>query len=555
MIKKIICIIVTMTVLVMPVDMYAQDEIVKRFVDVPEGHWSEAAVHQLRDLGITKGVSVSENRFGLGDEITRAEFVTFLVRLKKWELKVPDKASFLDVKDSEWFYKSIETAVLNNVFNDIVSEFRPQDSITREEMAIMIINTLGYDSLAKLLNDDPSSFTDVNENVGYIELLKSFGIVNGKGDGIFAPKETAKREEAAAILIRMHNKINADIVSRNAFYADSSYSQMTKMQHFDSVSFGWAKLSYDEIKSEFVLQDNKPLGYEEPLNYAIEKSLESRLSILTSDYTKITDDNIGIITYLLDSDELQEKLIGDIASALSGEIVYDGVVIDFEDMASRDLREGYNEFLSKLDAALEKLDKSLTVMVQPSLYYKGYDFKTIGEVADQIIIMAHDYNARSLKDEEQKSGYTFTPLAPIQQVYETLVALTDSQTGVMDRTKISFQISMAAVQWGINPDGSVYNASAYQPSYEMINNRLVNDTTTISFNETIQSPKAEYFNTNDSLDYVIWYEDSRSVESKIKLAKMFDIEQISVWRLGNIPDYIDDKDKPVYMDVLETIIE
>jgi spore germination protein YaaH len=114
---------------------------------------------------------------------------------------------------------------------------------------------------------------------------------------------------------------------------------------------------------------------------------------------------------------------------------------------------------------------------------------------------------------------------------------------------------MAAVQWGINPDGSVYNASAYQPSYEMINNRLVNDTTTISFNETIQSPKAEYFNTNDSLDYVIWYEDSRSVESKIKLAKMFDIEQISVWRLGNIPDYIDDKDKPVYMDVLETIIE
>lgn len=553
MFKKLLCTMLTIITLTTPMKVYAQDEVTNRFTDVPVGHWSELVVHQLRDLGITNGISVSENKFGLGKEITRAEFVTFLVRLKKWELIVPETATFVDVNISDWFYKSIETATANNVLSGSVSTFRPLENITREEMAIMIINTLGYANLAKLTNNNPSSFTDVSENIGYIELLSSFGIVNGKGKGVFAPKDTAKREEAAAILIRMYNKLNADIKSRNAFYADSSYSQMTKIDLFDSVSFGWARLSYDETTSEINLLDKKPLGFEEPLNFSAEKGVESRLSILASDSTKITDNNIGLVTYLLSSAEQQDRMILDIINAISGETSYDGVVIDFEDMVSKDLQTGYNRFLSKLDIELEKLGKSLTVMVQPSLYYLGYDFKTIGEVADQIIIMAHDYNTKSLTEEERLKGYTFTPVAPIQQVYETLVALTDAQKGVVDRSKISFQISMATVQWGVNEDGSVYNTVPYNPNYDMLYKRLINETTKISFNANALSPKAEYYNTNDNLSYVIWYEDSRSVEAKINLAKMFDISQISVWRLGNIPDYNESLNKSVYMDVLDVI--
>ncbi len=364
-----------------------------------------------------------------------------------------------------------------------------------------------------------------------------------------------KREEAAAILIRMYNKVTSEIKSRNAFYADSSYSQMNEIHNFESVSFGWAKMIYDDMTEELVLLDKKPVGYEEPLNYATNNKVSCRLSILASDSTNVPEHNVGIITLLLNDDVLQDKLIDEIISTLNEELSYDGVVIDFEDMESSDLQQKYSDFLFKLKNKLELAEKSLTVMVQPDLYYKGYDFKSIGDVADQIIVMAHDYSTRQLTEEEKASGYTFTPVAPLQQVYDTLVALTDTETGITDRTKISLQLSMASAQWGVNSDKSVYNSVPYQPTSEMIYNRLIKDTTTISFNINTQSPKAEYYNDVDNLDYVIWYEDSRSISAKIDLAKMFDIEQISIWRLGNIPNYEDTEDKSVFMNVLDTVLE
>lgn len=553
MTRKILSFIVATVIMIIPVHVHAQEETGNRFSDVPSGHWSDTLVHQLRDLEITNGVS--ENEFGMGREITRAEFVTFLVRLKQWESVMVENSTFSDVKDSDWYYDSIEIAVANNVLQNEDSSFRPLDNITREEMALMIINTLGYGELAELYNDEISSFTDVKEHIGYIKLLNTFGIVNGKGDGIFAPKDTAKREEAAAILIRMYNKVNSEIKSRNAFYADSSYSQMNEIYYFDSVSFGWAKLVYDDATEELVLMDKKPVGYEEPLKYARNNNVSCKLSVLASDSTKVNDNNVGIITLLLNDDILQDKLIDEIISTVNEEVAYDGVVIDFEDMTSSDLQQKYNDFLFKLKNKLEISEKSLTVMVQPDLYYKGYDFKSIGETADQIIVMAHDYSTRQLTEEEKTSGYTFTPVAPIQQVYDTLVALTDLETGISDRKKISLQLSMASAQWGVNSDKTVYNSVPYQPTSEMIYNRLIKDTTTISFNINAQSPKAEYFNEDDNLDYIIWYEDSRSITAKIDLAKMFDIKHISVWRLGNIPNYEETEEKSVFMNVLDIILD
>ena len=51
-----------------------------RFSDVPEGHWADGVIHQLRSLGLSEGVG--DNAFGLGQTITRGEFLAFIVKVR-----------------------------------------------------------------------------------------------------------------------------------------------------------------------------------------------------------------------------------------------------------------------------------------------------------------------------------------------------------------------------------------------------------------------------------------------------------------------------------------
>lgn len=37
----------------------------------------------------------------------------------------------------------------------------------------------------------------------------------------------------------------------------------------------------------------------------------------------------------------------------------------------------------------------------------------------------------------------------------------------------------------------------------------------------------------------MWYEDAQSIMAKVKLAHMFGVDGLSIWRLGIIPNYAD----------------
>ncbi|HOM41903.1 MAG TPA: hypothetical protein PK481_00030 [Bacillota bacterium] len=63
-----------------------------------------------------------------------------------------------------------------------------------------------------------------------------------------------------------------------------------------------------------------------------------------------------------------------------------------------------------------------------------------------------------------------------------------------------------------------------------------------------------YYNSSDGTDNIIWYEDARSINAKVQLAKLFGINGISLWRLGNIPDFEDTEGNESYLDVWKTII-
>lgn len=178
------------------------------YADVPARHWAAADVAKATQLGIFKGVG--EKKFGLGRAITRAEFVTALVRFFGWQTATPGKASFSDVPEGRWYYSAVETALANGALAAAGPAFRPGDDITRAEMIEMLVRGLGYASLAGQAADRyDAPFSDVNAKKGFIVVASDMGIVSGVGRGRFDPNGAATREQAAAILMRAYDRLHA----------------------------------------------------------------------------------------------------------------------------------------------------------------------------------------------------------------------------------------------------------------------------------------------------------------------------------------------------------
>ena len=550
---------------------------VERFSDVPESHWAYEPVHYFRYLNITQGVG--DNKFGLGQTVKKSEFITMLVRVMGWELVATDGSSFTDVGRDKWYHPYVETAVAHGAILKETGSFNPDKQITRMEIAQAIVRGLGYEEMVKQLKYMPSQFADVAEGSEYTNLVMDFGISNGNGAGSFQPDSTAKKEEAVAMLIRMYQRNNSSINELHAFYAIKSFEQAGMIQGLNSVSVGWSRLEYDSVSNRFSVAVTKtgnsdfhiPEGFSEPMNIAKQSGVPVQLNLYASNETKLqvaaSGTKIGLVERLLTDAEAQSDVIMQVVQALNNTqegaevLSFDGIVVDFENLKGQEQSKLYSEFLAKLKVELVKYNKKLYVAVHPKrgngqAYFDGYDYRAIGEVADKVILMAHDYNAVSLTESEMAAGYNDTPLTPAYEIYYALKAISDKNTGVSDLSKVWLQISFDTVQWK-KTEGKVINQSAFRPSYTQLRERILKNEPgselKMNYSQKLQNPWVTYHNTFDGTDNIIWYEDSRSVQAKLQLAKMFGINGVSLWRLGNIPDFEEPAGNSMNLNVWQTI--
>ena len=515
----------------------------ENYQDVPEGHWAEESIERARALGIMSGMD--ENTFGLGSQIKRSEFVSLLSRVFQWQSYTPESPTFSDVSDpSLWYYAPVESGVAAGVIRETGDTFRPEEPITREEMAVMLVRALGYDTLAGQVENMGIPFTDVTEQIGYITIAYDFGIISGKSSTQFDPKGTALREEAAAMMVRAYDKYQARVDYLHGFYAFSSYSQREMAANMDAVSYGWSQLEYSPEGGVVVNTTNAnnntwnvPAGYEEITAYLDQNEVTQYLNLFCSDE--------DVLSQVLLSPENRTALVEAVVSELTveyaktGNNLFDGITIDFEGMRGEELKEGFNAFLQELRPALDEIQKDILVAVPPVVfedaYYDGYDYRTIGQYADKIILMAHDYSAESMDDATKAMGFTTTPLTPFPQIYYALKAITDPQTGVEDKNKIVLAFSMDTVGWTVQED-QVINTQALHPSYGEIYNKLNQSGVIMNYSASYRNPYIQYQN-EDGSQTIVWYENGRSIQDKICLARMFGVNGLSVWRIGTIPNY------------------
>ena len=502
------------------------------FRDVPQNHWAAGVIEELRSLGFSDGIG--DNQFGLGQTITRAQFAAFIAKVQGYNGNYP-QAYTDNTNASAWYYGALNAMAANRVTRPD-GAFRPNDPITRAEMTEMMVGALGFYDLGSQLNQVSCPFTDVTERKGYIALASELGLAGGMSSTTFAPDATATREQAAAMLVRLYHTNDKSLDELHGFYAISSASQKHFLTSLDSAGFGWARLALQDgqvfVNTTASGQNEYriPNGFTEPVQMVRQSGGKALLSVYA-------DNADGSLAQILSSAELRSEAVQQIAKTAAyaeknGENTsFHGVVIDFEALRSGQ-KANFTLFLQELRSAMGASPIYVAVhpVMQGSAHYDGYDYASIGRIADRVILMAYDYDPASLTDTEMAQGYTMTPMAPLNQVYIAINACLD---GGIPADKLLLGLSMDTVQWKLQ-NGAVINKTPYHPAYDAVSSRLATGCQ-ISYPNYSYVPYASYTNAQDNTQNVLWYEDERSIAAKAELARLMGIRGLSLWRLGTIP--------------------
>lgn len=515
------------------------------FSDVPADSFAYEDILFLREQGITQGIG--NNEYGTYLTFKRCDFVLMLGRLMGWDLSQTPKAS--DVPQDHYAAGAVAAAEAHGLIESAGSySFRPDDAITREEMAVMLVRALGISSqaegsLAALSLDNPflDLSPDQNPDTFYgVRIAYDLGIIQGQTTETpttFDPKGTATREQTAAMMMRFYRVSQTDLSELHGFYAISSYSQKDKISSLTSMTTGWSRMEYGETGPwlNTTSAGNNDWAVPAGSQEIVDLAKESQVSLLLGVYLDLSQTYDGNTrASLILSEENREAAVQAIVDFLRENPSYQGVTIDFEGFVSESYKAPFTAFLTLLRQELNENGSYLLYCALPPMEnYRGYDWRAIGDIVDKVILMAHDYDPNTLPDYLQ-TDIPQTPLAPFNKVYQALLQITDEQTGVRDKSKVLLAISFGTTRWEYTD--TTFSSTAKTSSYEAIRNRLQSGSSEYYFDESSQSPYLYYYDDSDGTYNVVWYENADSVQMKCTLAQAFGIGGVSLWRLGLVPD-------------------
>lgn len=511
--------------------------------DIPETSPLASEVELAVNHGLMNGYD--EETFGYGDAMTRAQFVTVLCRmlLPETERETGHITPAMQVPQgsAQAYYASIDAAAeLGWVDTDV--PFRPGAAITRGEMAEILVRALGLESAASARNSNsmiPSSGVTAFQDLpagkeGYISVAYDIGLTKGTSATTFSPGATATRAQAAAMLERIYEKLHRKTEFSHGFYAISSYSQMDLAEELDAVSAGWSRMTWDGERALLATTSahgnefSVPAGYQEVAETLAGKGVCLNLSVF------MDGKDLGA---LLSSKQGRAQAVEQIANELTvsykalGRNPYGGVTIDFEGLG-RSSAADFSAFLTELSRQVRDLDKTLYVCVPPPSSAGGYDLKTIGALADKVILMAHDYDARSLSGYVGSDAHQDQATVPLGRVYQALRTTVEQ----VDPAKVVLALSARNVAWEIDGAGKLVSSQPVAVSGDTVARRLSQPDTKRGWDPEAQQSWASY-TTEEGKRYFLWYQDGESVRLELQTARLLDVTGVSLWRLGTIPQY------------------
>lgn len=182
-------------------DKQSIDNKPNKFNDI-SGHWAEKEILKMLDLGIVKGKS--EMLFMPDDKITRAEFAAIISRVLNLET---GENKFSDITDDKWYSEAVSAVSNAGYMKGADGKFRPNDNITRQEMAVVFSNIATEKGLEGNIEycefDDNGIISDWAKDA--VKKAVSLGLLKGVGNNIFDPLSNVTRAQVVTIFSRFQD--------------------------------------------------------------------------------------------------------------------------------------------------------------------------------------------------------------------------------------------------------------------------------------------------------------------------------------------------------------
>lgn len=178
------------------------------FTDVSTEEWFADAVQYMLDNGMMNGTS--DTTLSPNATTTRAMIVTILHCLENEPSA--SASSFTDVVSGAYYENAVNWAAANGTVNSIsATDFAPNDTITREQMAAILYRYAQFKGYDVTESNDLSRITDASQISPYattaMQWANAEGLITGNTTTTINPIGNATRAEVATILMRFCENI------------------------------------------------------------------------------------------------------------------------------------------------------------------------------------------------------------------------------------------------------------------------------------------------------------------------------------------------------------
>lgn len=169
---------------------------------IPEKHWAQEAIGKMITLEVIKP---KESTLDLNHKVTRAETVELIGRL----LRITENKEGILYKDvdpekeyANYLNVLTHLGIITGTGNEI---FTPEGTLTREQMATLLIRLIGAFTEEEIKVEVITPFEDEDISTwaeNYIQEAFSIGIIQGVGNGMFLPQKEVSLAETLVMLDR-----------------------------------------------------------------------------------------------------------------------------------------------------------------------------------------------------------------------------------------------------------------------------------------------------------------------------------------------------------------